>query len=77
MDEDRAVRAVDDADFDQVADGVGADEHREAVVEVVDENWVVEGMDHVVVADAVFSSARGDQRSIHINKLACETIGCK
>ena len=51
--------------FEQVAGGVGADEHREVVVEVVDDNRVVEGLDHVVVADAVLPSARRDQRRIH------------
>lgn len=40
MDDDRSVGAVDDADFEQVAGSVGADEHRQAVIEVVDEDRI-------------------------------------
>ena len=50
-DDDRTVAGVDDADLEQVGGGVGADEHREAVVEVVNEDRMVEGVDHVGVGD--------------------------
>ncbi len=74
MDNDWSVGAVNDADFEQVAGRVGADEHREAVIEVVDEDRMVEGVDHVVVADAVLASARGDQRRIHGSQVSLENI---
>ena len=41
VDDDRAVAGLDDAYLEQVGGGVGADEHREAVVEVVDEDRIV------------------------------------
>ena len=47
MDDDRSVGAVDDPDFEQVAGSVCADEHRQIVIEVVDEDRMVEGVDHV------------------------------
>ena len=73
MNDDRAVAAVDDADFEQVACLVGTDEHRQAFLEVVDQDRMVESVDHVVVADAVLACADGDQRSIHVHKLACSS----
>ena len=57
MNDDRTITGVDDADLEQVCGLVGADEHREPIVEVVDEDRMVEGVDHVVVVDAVFSPA--------------------
>ncbi len=77
MNENRPVAAVDDCEFKQVAGGVGANEHRETVVEIVDEYRVVEGVGHVVVADAVLAGACGDQRRIHSHKLACSIFECK
>jgi hypothetical protein len=74
MDDDRTVGAVDCADFQQVPGGVGADEHRQAVIEVIDQDWVVEGVDHVVVVDAVLASARGDQRSIHASQVSLHEV---
>ena len=54
--------------------GVGADEHRQAVIEVIDEDRVVEGVDHVVVVDVVLASARGDQRSIHASQVSLHEV---
>ena len=56
---------------------VGADEHHEAVVVVVDEHRMVEVLDHVVVVDAVVARTRGDQRRFHDSKLACRVESCK
>ncbi len=36
-------------------------------LEVVDEDRMVEGMDHVVVVDAVLAYADGDQRSTEVH----------
>ena len=74
MDDDGTVGAVDYADFQQVPGGVGADEHRQAVIEVIDEHRVVEGVDHVVVVDTVLASARGDQRSIHTSQVSLHEV---
>ena len=71
---DRTVGAVDHADLQQVPGGVGANEHRQAIIQVIDEDWVVEGVDHVVVADAVLASARGDQRSIHTSQVSLHSV---
>jgi len=71
--DDRSVGAVDHTDFEEIAGGVGADEHHEAVVEIVDEHRMVERVNHVVVVDAVLASAGGDQRRIRANKLACRS----
>ena len=45
--------AVDDSDLAQVGRLVGTDEHREAIIDFIDEDRIVEGMHHVVVADAM------------------------
>jgi hypothetical protein len=37
VDDDGTVGAVDDADLEELASGIGADEHHEAFVEVLDE----------------------------------------
>lgn len=54
MDDGRSVAAVDDSDLEQVGRLVGTDEHREAIIDFIDEDRIVEGMHHVVVADAMF-----------------------
>ena len=79
MDDDRAVGTGDHTDLQQVPGGVGANEHRQAVIEVIDEDWVVEGVDHVVVADAVLAGARGDQWSIPVSQVLAqrEVAGCR
>lgn len=74
MDDDRTVGAVDHPDLEEVASGVGADEHHESFVEVVDEHWLVEGVEHVAVVDAVLAGAGCDQRRIHLHKLACGAV---
>jgi len=40
-----ALAGTDDADLEEVAGAVGADEHRHALVQVLDENRVVEGVE--------------------------------
>jgi hypothetical protein len=65
VDDDWTVGAVDDADFEELAGGVGTDEHHEAFVEVLDEHRMVERVEHVVVVDAVLAGARCDQRRIN------------
>ncbi len=57
--------------LEEVAGGVGADEHHEAVIEIIDEHRMVERVKHVVVVDAVLAGAGCDQRRIHRDKLAC------
>ena len=65
VDDDGTVGAVDDADLEELAGGIGADEHHEAFVEVLDEDWMVERVEHVVVVDAVLAGARCDERRNH------------
>jgi hypothetical protein len=77
MNDDRTVARVDDADLEQVGGGTGADEHREPVIDVFDEDRVVEGMDHVVVADAVFACTGGNEWRIPDYKLACASFDRK
>ena len=72
MNDDRAVDAVDHTDLEQVRGLVRADEHGDTVVKFFDEDRVVEGMENVVVTDAVSVSARGDQRSIHWLQVSLE-----
>ena len=53
VNDDRADDAVDRADFEEVAGSVGADEHGEAIVEIVCEYRVVECVDDVFAGDVV------------------------
>lgn len=71
MDNDRAVAGIDHADLDRVAGSVPADEHREPFIDVINEERVVECVDHVSVGDAVFASTGCDERSITVHKLPC------
>jgi hypothetical protein len=50
---DGALAGADDADLVEVAGAVGAHEHRHALVEVLDENRVVEGVEDGLIADTV------------------------
>ena len=77
MDDDRTVDTFDHTDLEQAARSVGADEHRKAVVLIVDEHRMVEGVDHVVVVDAMFASTRRDERRFHDSKLVCRRENCK
>ena len=77
MDDDWTVGAVDHANLEEVAGGVGTNEHHEAVIEIVDEHRMVERVEHVVVVDAVLAGAGCDQRRIDSNKLACCRAHCK
>ena len=51
------------ADLEDATGAVGADEHCE-VVEGEDSDWVVVGVEHVTVGDAVLARARQDDRVI-------------
>lgn len=77
MHDDRTVAGVDDADLEQVGGEIGANEHCESFVEFVYEDRIVEGVNHVVFADAVLACAGSDERRIHLHKLACIGGDCK
>jgi hypothetical protein len=51
VDDDVAVFAADDADFEHVAGAVGSDEHRQAVVEVEGVDRVAGGVEHVIIRE--------------------------
>ncbi len=70
MQDERAVVTVEDTDFEQVPGGVGADEHRETIIEILDKDRIGERMEHVVVPDAVLAGGCGDRRASHPDKLA-------
>jgi hypothetical protein len=51
VDDDGSLDAVDDADFVDDRGVVGADDHREAFVELEDADWVVVGVADVLRDD--------------------------
>jgi len=72
VDDDGSLYAVDDADLVDDRGVVGADDHREAFVELEDADWVLLCVADVLVTDAVLASAgRDDQLRAHPDKLAC------
>jgi len=75
MDHDRALVGADDADLVEIAGLVGPDEHRHSVVEVLDENWVVEGVEDGLIADTVLSRTVDNSWLCH--KLPCLVDDCK
>ena len=71
MDDDRPIGRVNNTDFKQIPRMIRANEHREAVIKVFSQDWIVEGVEYVMVLQAVFSSAFGYQRLFHQDKLPC------
>lgn len=71
MNDDRSFDRINNTNFEQVSGLVGADKHREAIINVFGQDWIVEGMEYVMVLKAVFSSAVCDQRPLHYCKLPC------
>jgi hypothetical protein len=68
----RNLGVRDDSDLEDVSRPVGADEHEESVVEILDADRMIEGMEDVVVVDAMLPSAFGDDWLIgHLYKIAC------
>jgi len=72
VNDDWTVFGVDHADLEQTSGGIGTDEHREPVIEVLDKDRIVERMHDVVIVDAMFACAGRNERRVHTHKLACE-----
>ncbi len=71
MDDDRSFGRVNNTDFKQIPRMIRANEHREAVIKILSQDQIVEGVEYVMVLKAVFSSAFSDQRLLHQDKLPC------
>jgi len=71
MNDDRSFDRINNTDFEQIPGLVRSDKHREAVIKVIGQDWIVECMEYVMVLKAVFSRAVCDQRLIHYCKLPC------
>ncbi|WP_420619884.1 hypothetical protein [Candidatus Poriferisocius sp.] len=72
MDDDRSFGRVNNTDFKQIPRMIRANKHREAVIKILSQDWIVEGVEYVMVLQAVFSSAASDQRPFHQDKLPCQ-----
>ena len=75
MDHEWALVGADDADLVKIAGLVGSDEHRQSLVEVLDEYRVVERVETGLIAYTVLSRTIHDPWLYH--KLPCLLADCK
>lgn len=71
MNDDRSIDRINNTDFKQIPGMIGSNEHREAVIKVFRQDWIVKGVEYVMVTKAVLSCAICDQRLLHLDKLPC------
>lgn len=72
MYDDHCGRCLDPADLMEHRGGVPSDQHRQAVSELEDADWVGVNVQDVLVADSMLAGAgRDDRLSTHGDKLAC------
>jgi len=75
MHDDRAVARGDDADLEEIARMIRADEHGQVFVEVFGADRIVERVQDRVVAHAVFASSRGNDRLLHVLQVTLPRAG--
>lgn len=73
-DHDDAIDRDDKADFDQRAGSIRSCDQREPVVQVEDVDRIAEGMEDVLVGDAVLPSALGDD-GLHVPQVTLPRNG--
>ena len=75
MNDDRGGCSLDHPDLVKDGGCAAADEHRQAVVELEDANWVGVGVQDVLVAHSMLAGTGRDYRlGTHGSKLACDPI---